>query len=106
MYAEYIKEREGFDIIETSAGFAVYKVTGEEIYLRDIYVRAECRKRGIASDLADEVAKIGQKAGCRYLVGSVSPQSKTATENIEVLIRYGMTLHKCDSSLMVFFKEI
>ena len=99
-------EREGFGIVENEFGFATYRCAGEECYLRDLYVVPEKRQTKIASQMADKVADIAKQYGCKYMLGTVSPQDKNATRNIQALIQYGMKLARSSNDLLCFVKEI
>lgn len=106
LYAQYIKAREGIDIVEWADGFATYKIQEDSIYLRDLFVESRSRSRGIAARLADHVCAIGKKAGCKKLIGSVCPQAADATENMKALLHYGMSLNSASPSLIIFEKEL
>lgn len=88
--ARYFEEREGYSSVVREEGFAVYKIDGEYCYLRDIWVDADYRKKGIASDMADDVALIARAARCRFLTGSVDAALPSATASTKVLLAYGM----------------
>jgi len=70
LYAEYIKEREGMDLIEKEYGFCTYKVINEYIYLADIYIKKEMRKNNLARVLTNEVEAIGIDNNCKFILGS------------------------------------
>lgn len=106
MFADYIKEREGVNLLETEHGFAIYVITGKEIYLRDIFVKKEFRKQGIASQIADKVAEIGKKAGCNIMSGSVVPSMVGSTASLKTLLAYGMRVHQATTNYIVFIKDL
>ena len=71
LYAEYIKEREGIEIIVKDYGFCTYKImTDDIIYLADIYIKKDKRRNKLTTPLVDEVAQIGRDSGCRLMMGS------------------------------------
>jgi len=70
LYAEYIKEREGMELIEKEYGFCTYKVINEYIYLADIYIKKDQRMKGLAKALTDEVEEIGKNNKCNFILGS------------------------------------
>lgn len=105
-YANYIKEREGFGIVEDSRGFATYKISGEECYIKDIFVKKEFRQKNVASEFADQIAEIAKEAGCKFLTGTVCPQAEGATTSLTVLLRYGFKLLSSKENLIIFIKEI
>jgi hypothetical protein len=107
LYADYIKEREGYQIIETDQGFATYIITDRlfednTIYLRDIYVSPSHRMTQEASTLANKVAEIGRINKCYHMIGSVCLTSKTVTENIKVILAYGMEYFDVAVPMMYF----
>lgn len=106
LFAEYLKEREGKEVLETEVGFAIYSFNGTECYLSDIFVRAGLRRSGAATELADEVSERARIAGCKILSGSVNPRLKSATTSIKVLLGYGMQLHSSSQDALIFVKEL
>lgn len=107
LYAEYIKERENFEIIEDERGFATFKTfENGECYIRDIFVRKEYRKSNIASMYADQITEIAKRRGCTYLTGTVSPKANGSTISMAVLLGYGFKLLDSQNDKIVFIKEI
>ena len=64
LYAEYVKEREGYETLETGISFATYRVSGSEIYIRDIFVSRDFRDVDVGRRFIDDVVKIGKDSGC------------------------------------------
>lgn len=106
LYANYIKERENADLIDTGKGFAKFKISGDECYIEDIYVLPEHRKTEEASRMADVVSDIARKRGCKFLTGSVCPQANNSTISMRVLLGYGFSLLKSDEKMIWFYKEL
>ena len=106
LYGEYILEREGYSIVETAAGFATFKVNGVECYLRDLYVKPQFRKDGVAAALADEVQKRAKEMGATILLGSVCVGMLGDTDSLKVLLAYGMKMCGVNGDFIYFNKEI
>ena len=106
LFAAYLKEREGVNLLETDKGFAIYVITGNECYIRDIYVKPEFRKEKVASHLADLICEKAREAGCKVLTGSVCPTTKGSTASLQVLLGYGMRLHSATANLIIFIKDL
>lgn len=109
LFAEYLKEREGVDLIHNEKGFAIYSILNNECYIRDIYVLPEYRKSHVATELANQIQDIAKAKGCKVLTGSVSPQANNSHSSIKVLLAYGMTQHgaiKHSTELFTFHKDI
>jgi hypothetical protein len=110
LYAKYIQERLGDNIIETEYGFATYryidKVMSRAVYIIDIYILPEFRKSGEAARLADRIAIIAKDQGCSEMIGTVLTSAKTSTDSMKVLLAYGMTLKSSTNEALVFSKSI
>lgn len=106
-FGDYIKERQGKEIIEDDRGFATFQFLDDaRCYIEDIYVRPDFRKRGVAKDMADKVAERAKSVGCKTLWGSVVPTAKGSTDSIKVLLAYGMSLDSSAVNLILFKKDL
>lgn len=107
LYAQYIKERENKDIIESDEGFATYQIFDNgECYLQDIYVIPAKRKSGLATVMADQVVEVAKRKGCHTLVGSVCMDAKDPTRNMKVFLAYGMQVSKLMGNMIFLRKNI
>jgi ribosomal protein S18 acetylase RimI-like enzyme len=106
LLAAYFRDREGFESIITSKGFASYKIIDYGCYIRDIWVARDFRNQGVASELADQIAAIAKDKGCTHLIGSVSIETKNATDSTKVLLAYGFEIANLVPSGIIFRKDI
>ena len=111
LYAKYILERTNDLILETDIGFLTYRFLDEKdgsksLYIIDIYVLPEFRKRYIASELADSVCEKAKAEGCNKVYGTVVPSAKGSTTSLQVLLNYGMTVHSSSPDLIVMKKDL
>lgn len=108
LYASYLKERLGDDILEVEEGFATYRFVedGKTVYIVDIYTRPDCRKYGHATDLADTIGDIARKDGCTSMIGTIQPSAKGSTEGLKVLLAYGMRLESAGPDMLILRKEL
>lgn len=107
MIKQYLKELKGLDVYETEDGFILFKIEDEYLYVRDIYVLPEKRKKGVAAKMADELAAIVKKThDCTAMLGDVEPSNHNATDSIKVLLAYGMKVLEANDDEIIFFKYI
>lgn len=106
LFAQYIKERGGKEIIESDKGFATYYYVNNGCYIEDIFVKEEHRKSGEASRLADQISEIARSKDCRYLYGTVCPSANGATSSLKVLLAYGFSLDNSINNLIVLKKDL
>lgn len=106
LYADYLREKTGDEILETEHGFATYRYLDDAVYIVDIYVKPDFRKSTIASCMADAICKEAKEKGIHKLIGSVVPSSKNSTASLKVLLSYGMLLKSSSENFIVFEKEL
>ena len=107
MYEEYVLERNGDLILIEETGFAIYRYINEnQVYIVDIYVKPEHRKTGLASEMADKIAREAKRRGRNEMLGTVVPSAKGSHRSLLVLLAYGMTLLSASADLIVLRKEI
>lgn len=105
-YGQYIKERQGTEILENEHGFFTYKISGEECYIIDIFIKKEARRKNIGTEMADNITAIAKESGCKYLTGTCFPSTNGATESIKAMFSYGFKLHSCVEDKIILIKEI
>lgn len=107
LYKEYAKERENKETVEDSSGrgFLTYRILDDCVYIVDVFVAKEFRKSGVAKEMADRVAEVAINLN-KPLLGSVSPLDPNVTENMKVLLAYGMKFHKSTAELIYFVKML
>lgn len=108
LYAQYITERTNDLILETDKGFATYRyVPGDKVYIIDIFVLPEHRKRGHAAELANAIAKEAfDSRKAHTMIGTVIPSAKGSTQSTRVLLAFGMKLVSSTTDLIIFEKKI
>lgn len=106
LYADYINERTGKEIVESDKGFATYYFHKDGCYIEDIYVQPDYRKSGEASNMANKIAEIAKSKGINKLYGTVCPSANNSTDSLKVLLAYGFKLDSSISNLIALVKEI
>lgn len=107
LYSRYIEERTNKSVLETETGFATYSFPDPTtVYLEDIYILPEYRKKSQASVLADEIADLAKAKGCTKMLGSVVPTANNSTDSLKILIAYGMKLDSCTNNFILLSKGI
>lgn len=105
MYKKYFEEM-GSEVIETPYGWANYIIKGQECYIENIYVLPEHRKKKEASFIADEIYKIAQERGCKYLLGSTNTKAPSVERSIQVILGYGFKYLRSDENSIWYYKEL
>lgn len=106
LYGRYIKEREGKDILEYDDAFGSYEIGDDYIYLVDVYVIPENRRKKRFGEIESEVANIGKENGCKWILATVDPEAKNSDISNKVLLSYGYKFWKESSYLDWYKKEL
>lgn len=106
LYAQYVLERQGKQILEHAQGFATYSFIDNAVYIEDIFVQKEYRQTGLAAHMADLICEIAKEKGYKKLFGSVVPSANGSTDSLKVLLAYGFKLDSSANNFIAFSKEI
>lgn len=106
LYAEYVKSREGFESVEEPYGFATYKITGKDCYIRDVYVLPQLRRQKAASDLCNKIKWIAKDVGCSTLITTVAPSANGSTDSLKAVLGYGFKLDSSQNDFIIFKIDI
>lgn len=106
MYAKYLKEREGSEIVEKVEGFMVLKFLEDSVYLQDIYVLPEFRKQGMGRKMLEELEILARDAGFSSIVGSCCPTANGSTESLKAILACGFKLRNCEKDIIFLVKDI
>lgn len=106
LYADYVKELRGFNILENEHGFIVYDLTELTCYISDIFVSIEKRGTGLAAQMFSDVVEIASKYGCRNVFGSVDPRNRNPTLSIKAQLSVGMKFVSVKDGILFFACEI
>ena len=97
LYADYVKERLGWRVIEIEAGFICYDIRPPLASVEEIYIRPDQRGKGFASRLADKVVEIAKEEGAHTLFASIIPGVNGAEHSLMTQLKYGFKLHSINA---------
>lgn len=109
LYGQYLQERRDMSLLvdHEGHGFATYRITpGQDVYIQDIYVEPEYRRLGVAADLANELAAMARLHGCTFMLGTLDPTAKGATDGLAVMLAYGFRLFEVAATHIILRKEL
>lgn len=107
LYAQYLKERGSYGIVECKEGFATFDYVSEDVvYLIDVYVIPEKRKSKIATNLVNEISKEAKKSGHKIMLTSADTRANGIETAIKAIEAYGFKLFKAEEPMLFFSKDI
>ena len=106
LYAKYIKECEGFEVLENESGFLFYKIRDGECFLAHVFTEAEARKTGRARSLIDEVSEVAIKNDCEVVSASIDLRDKNASKTLAAALRVGFEVKAAEHGVMIIVKPL
>lgn len=106
IWALYHKEREGFESVESPYGAILYKVVGEECFIRDMVIRPEFRQSGLGSKMVDALAESAKELGATHLSSNVHLDTHGANGSLLGQLKYGFIVVSAHNNCLVLRKEI
>jgi len=106
LYADYIKEREGYTTIEDRTFFVTFKKMGDALYVRDIYIVPEYRSKGKSIEIGELTTAIAKQMGCNALLGTVDRGTVGWERNMQILLKFGYEVLEEKDNYIQFQKEL
>jgi GNAT superfamily N-acetyltransferase len=107
VWTEYIKEREGAEVLSFDFGFAVVKhEEGFCLYLQDVYIKPEFRKQGYGRKIVEIVEASARSLGLKKIVTSCCPTAIGSTDSILAILACGFQLQSCADDIIYLDKEL
>jgi len=109
LYGQYIKEREGQEIIEEDYGFASYSInySGNEcyIFIHDFFITSKFRGTKKTKALVEKLLSVAYENKCSYAVATIDPITATSTQAMKFHLKNGMCLSHIDNGLIYMIKR-
>ena len=106
LWTNYLKERLGYDAVETEAGFITYRIKGAVCEIFDIYVAPEFRRGRKGWTLVDEVVATAKQQNCTLLMGYIWAGINGASESMSAHLAYGFKIYTADGGKITMTKDI
>jgi hypothetical protein len=106
LYANYINEREGFEVLETTKAFVLYKIKKDECFISHAYTHSEARCQNEMSKLIYDLEDISFKRGCSRISASIDLRDKNASRTLLASLKYGFKVILAENGIMIIEKPI
>lgn len=101
LYAKYINERLGHEILENETGFIVYKVNGKEVFIVDMYVRQGMRKNGLGSDLIKNLIGLATFHEAEVITANIHLFDVNANSTLMAALKTGFKVVRADQNILL-----
>lgn len=101
LYCDYIKEREGFDLMETTQYFVTYKVRNNELFIGHMYVDPNYRQSGFAREMTRKLVSKAKEYGCQAVVGTVDLRAGDPNNTLMAALNIGFKIYQANNDVIV-----
>jgi GNAT superfamily N-acetyltransferase len=105
-YANYIKEKANIELIEHDYGFVSYSLLSDHVYIHDMYIDKDHRRKGIGSDLLKQIEIIAWAKKIKYVLSAVQINSNGLHEALLAQMLKGFKIVGADEKEIKLAKEI
>jgi GNAT superfamily N-acetyltransferase len=106
-YKDYISERLGQSLLETSAGFVAYKCTPPECFINEFYIAQEFRKEKQGSkELLEKLEQIAIDEGCAFISGVVYIEDPGSSRTLKAAFKQGFKIKAAQNNSVVVVKKV
>lgn len=106
LYAQYVKEREGAETVETSEGFYSYKTEGEHLFIVDLFVVPSARGKKVGSEFGKQIENIAKELGKQSIICTASLNAENTQDAMSFIIMNGYKIINYTDTQVFFKKEI
>lgn len=103
-YARYIKEREGFEVLETQFSFVCYKIKDKECFISHCYTSNDHRQSRSMSRLLLDLIDIASDLGCDRITASIDLRDRNASLTLLSALKFGFKVKLADSGVLIIEK--
>ncbi len=105
-YAKYIREREGFEVLETDLSFVCYKINGNECFVSHCYTSKEHRQSKSMTNLLAELTGLAKSRDCDRITSSIDLRDQNASLTLLVALKFGFRLKFAETGIIIIEKTI
>lgn len=107
LYANYISEREGIEIVENESGFITYKISGTECFLANMYVLPEKRRMGACVSLMKRLIEIAVANRCDVITANIDIAcDKNATQTLRASLSLNFKVVAAQHGILLIAREL
>lgn len=106
LYAAYVKEREGKDVLKNENGFITYKIIGQELFLADMFLVKKARGSEVVSQFIEKLVQIGKDNKCSHISANIHLADSGANRTLKAALKLGFKLINANNNILVIVKEV
>lgn len=104
LFAKYIKERHGQEIIEDESGFIIFEVAGSEIFIAEMCIEQSVRAQGKGASLVEKLAD--KFPECTVMTGHLWLKKPGFDNVLAASLKNGFKVRGSDGVKLLILKDL
>lgn len=101
LYAQFVREMAGGEVIETDAGFISYLIEGEVCRFQELFVKADARGTGLHKSLWNAMIATCKQRDVKRVVWVVDTKQLNPTPRLIMYLRWGARVKDAQNNCIV-----
>ncbi len=106
LFAKYIKDRQGLDLLDEGYGFVTYKITGDECFISDMAIDKDLKGKGWGRRLLAKLEEIAKKSSCKFISANVHLFDDGASNTLIAALKTGFQVKDAHNKALLIVKNI
>ena len=106
LYADYIKARQGLELLETNSCFLTYKIDGEECFIANAYTKPSARGNREMGGLISRLEVLVKEQGAKYTTAIIDLADGQASKTLLASLKAGFSLLRNNGNTIIIIKYI
>lgn len=106
LYAKYILERQGLQILEDESSFMFYKISNNELFLAEMFIEKSERATTRLKRMIDMLSQIGIESGCDVMTATIHLADPGCNHTLSSALKAGFKLARANNDIILISKEL
>ena len=106
LYAEYVKERWGNEVLETEHVFLEFEIKGTDCVIANAYCSPQKRSTPEADETWAKMIEIAKQKGCTKMWCQVDTTTLNANHSLRAILGRGFKVDSAASGIIILSKDI
>lgn len=106
LYAKYIKERKGVEVLEGFDFFIMYSVSGEELFIDEMFVDQPQRSIGKGKSAIGQLVEIAKQNNCKVITANVHLWDSGCNNTLTAALLTGFEVKAAQNNIILISKSV
>ncbi len=105
-YAQFIKDREGLDLLEFPEGFLTFKIDGDECFVANLFIHPDFRGTQALFRFYEKLEKIALEKNAKFISANIHINDHGFNRSLKAALKLGFSLVQAQNNSVIVFKKL